>query len=342
MTTTNEEAFLSALRDDPNDELTWWALADWLDDSGQGERAELLRLLSRARTKPLSEHCADSARAAELLAAGVEPVRLEFTNSIGMRFVLVWPGRFLMGSPPDEEGRSGDEQRHEVTITKAFWLGVFPVTQGQWKAVMGSNPSYFRRDGGGKSSVRNASDADLDQSPVELVSWEHAQDFLKKLAALPEEVKGRREYRLPSEAEWEYACRGGPVSSALPFHLDRPSSSLSSTQANFHGDYPCGGAARGPSLQRPCKVGSYKPNRLGLFDMHGNVDEWCLDWYDADSYVSSPPADPPGPASGSVRVFRGGSCFSRGAHCRAAHRGRLEPSDRLNDLGFRAAAVPHE
>jgi formylglycine-generating enzyme required for sulfatase activity len=255
----------------------------------------------------------------------------EFVNSIGMRFVLVKPGKFLMGSPADETQRGSDEHQHEVTITRAFYLGVHPVTQGQWKRVMGDNPAHFSCGG-------NVRDNDLDRFPVESVSWEDAQEFLKKLAALSEEAKSRWGYRLPSEAEWEFACRGGADSSPLPFHFDQPSASLSSTQANFAGNPPYGGAASGPSLRRPSKVGSYEPNRLGLYDMHGNVWEWCHDWYGL--YPSSPATDPPGPADGSDRVVRGGSWSDDGRNCRAAVRVKGAPSFRNYDLGFRAAAVP--
>src|SRR5207248_6430104 len=128
----------------------------------------------------------------------------------------------------------------------------------------------------------------------------------------------------PSEAEWEYSCRGGHVieemreKPALPFHFAQPTSSLSSTQANFDGNHPYGGAAKGPYLKRTCKVGSYKPNRLGLYDMHGNVWEWCHDWYGVDYYAKSPKTDPPGPSEGSVRVRRGGGWYLSGQPCRAA------------------------
>jgi formylglycine-generating enzyme required for sulfatase activity len=271
-----------------------------------------------------------------------------FTNSIGMRFVLVEPGTFLMGSPPDEEGRYDDEGQHEVTLTRPFWLGVYQVTQGQWKAVMGSNPSHFSRTGGGKDSVEDVSDADLDLFPVESVSWQDAQAFLKKLAEMQQQASNGHEHRLPTEAEWEYACRGGhliaevPDEHTLPFHFERAASSLSSTQANFDGNYPYGGAARGPYLDRPCKVGSYRTNRLGIYDLHGNVWEWCNDWYAADYYATSPSDDPPGPDGGSGRAYRGGSWNCGGRNGRAANRYRGSPSNRNFNLGLRVAAVPRE
>jgi formylglycine-generating enzyme required for sulfatase activity len=141
---------------------------------------------------------------------------------------------------------------------------------------------------------------------------------------------------LPSEAEWEYACRGG-ASSSTPFCFGN---SLSSTQANFNGAYPYGGAEAGPSLGRTCPAGSYRPNAWGLFDPHGNVWEWCSDWYAEDYYGKSPAQDPLGPSHGSARVIRGGSWNFYGGLCRAASRYGNGPSARHFNLGFRVAAVP--
>jgi formylglycine-generating enzyme required for sulfatase activity len=140
---------------------------------------------------------------------------------------------------------------------------------------------------------------------------------------------------LPTEAEWEYACRGG-ASSYQTFHYGN---SLSSTQANFNGDYPYGGAAKGPYLTRTCKVGSYNANGFGLHDMHGNVWVWCQDWYDQDYYKQSATKDPSGPDAREGRVLRGGSWYYGGARCRTAFRGRQGPGYRNGDVGFRIALV---
>ena len=172
-------------------------------------------------------------------------------NSVGMKFALIPAGAFLMGSPSEEKRRSKDEEQHEVEITKTFYLGVFEVTQQQWRAVMGSNPSSFNPDGVG---------GDTQDFPVESVSWPDVQSFLERLAAREEEKKGGRKYRLPTEAEWEYACRGG-ASDYQVFHYGN---SLSSAQANFNGNYPYE-AAPGPYLERPSKAGSYEPNGFGLY-----------------------------------------------------------------------------
>jgi uncharacterized protein (TIGR02996 family) len=334
-----EAAFFAALRAEPNDETTWLALADWLEEDGQTDRAELVRLVRRLRTLPVMEvtpeRAALEARVAHLLNAGVRPVVPEVVNSIGMRLALIPPGRFRMGSPPEEQERRGNEEAHEVEITRPFYLGVFAVTQGQWLRVMGNNPSYFCATGEGKEEVAGMDTSDF---PVEQVSWEEAQGFLAKLTALPEEKEAGWTYRLPSEAEWEYACRGG-ASSSTPFCFGK---SLSSAQANFRGAYPYGGAEEGPNLGRTCPVGSYRANAWGLFDLHGNVWEWCLDWFDEDYYGNSPAQDPLGPSNGSNRVIRGGGRSDLGRDCRAARRSWFAPSFRGFALGFRVAAVARE
>src|SRR5262249_11502444 len=148
-----------------------------------------------------------------------------------------------------------------------YYLGAFEVTQEQYQAVMGKAPSHFSRQGPGKLYVQMIADDDLKRFPVENVTWEEAVTFCRKLSALPEEKRLGRAYRLPTEAEWEHACRAG-ASASLPFHFG---SQVSSTEANFFGGEPYGGAAKGPYLSRTAPVGSYKPNAWGLYDMHGNV-----------------------------------------------------------------------
>jgi formylglycine-generating enzyme required for sulfatase activity len=267
----------------------------------------------------------------------------EVTNSIGMKLVRIPAGTFTMGSPEGEVGRGKGDEQHAVEITKDFWLGIHEVTQKQFEEVMGCNPSYFSADGegkpgevykwkpaGGKDKV-TGSTADL---PVENVPWHAAVEYCKKLSARAAE--GGREYRLPTEAEWEYACRGGASSSQV-FHFGN---SLSSSQANFNGKYPYGRAAEGDYLQRTCKVGSYAKNGFGLYDMHGNVWEWCADWFDEGYYGKSPRRDPQGPPEGSHRVIRGGSWDLDGNRCRSAYRAFSAPVDRFRNLGFRVALVP--
>ncbi len=258
-------------------------------------------------------------------------------SSIGMRLVRIPRGTFTMGSPADQKDRRDDEgPQHEVEITREFYLGEKEVTQQEYGAVMGKNPSYFSATGGGKDKVAGM---DTSKFPVENVSWDESMEFCRKLTEKDrKEGKIGRElkYRLPTEAEWEYACRAGaPTSQAFHF-----GNSLSSTQANFDGNFPYGAAAKGRYWGRTCKVGLSEPNAFGLYDMHGNVGEWCLDWYDKDYYASRPGPDPVGPSKGALRVLRGGSWGSHGGFCRSAFRNRLSPEGRHQRYGFRAALVP--
>jgi formylglycine-generating enzyme required for sulfatase activity len=250
------------------------------------------------------------------------------TNSLGLKFVLIPAGTFLMGSPESEQGRSTDEgPQHEVTIAYPFYLGVYPVTQEQYQRLMGANPSHFCRGGRGRGRV---GDEDPRLFPVEKVSWGNAATFCRKLSETAEEFLLDRKYRLPTEAEWEYACRAGK--SGEPFHFG---ATLNATQANFDGTQPYGRTEEGPYLKRPTAVGSYPPNDFGLFDMHGNVWEWCEDWYAEDYYAHSPAEDPLGPESGTDRVLRGGCWSSSAANCRSAYRGRAEPGQHVYRFGFR-------
>jgi formylglycine-generating enzyme required for sulfatase activity len=208
-------------------------------------------------------------------------------------------------------------------IKEDFEIAVHDVTQGQWEAVMGYNPSFFSRNGNGRNAVLGISDEELKLFPVESVSWSDAQKFIKKL-----NEKGRGGkflYRLPTEAEWEYACRGGATSEeecSYHYYFARPTNDLSSEEANFNGHDPFGKAPKGKFLDRPMRVGAYPPNQLGLCDMHGNVWQWC-----ADSW-------------GSDRVLRGGSWDNRGSYCRASYRLGRAPSLRRHNVGFRLVRVP--
>jgi formylglycine-generating enzyme required for sulfatase activity len=251
------------------------------------------------------------------------------TNSIGMKLKLIPSGSFLMGATPDDTSAFDDEKpQHKVTITRPFYLGVYEVTQYEYKQVMDDNPSHFK---------------DSELLPVEQVSWLDAVRFCNKLS----EREGRRPYykiedetvtilggngyRLPTEAEWEYACRAPKDPGDATKH---PFGSDESELANY-------AWFDGNSDKKTHPVGQKRPNRWGLYDMQGNVYEWCQDVYSEVAYRFSRDADPLGPAAAgaSHRVFRGGSWNYGPWYCRPASRYRLTPDYRNDSLGFRVAAV---
>ncbi|WP_157605218.1 formylglycine-generating enzyme family protein [Schlesneria paludicola] len=249
------------------------------------------------------------------------------TNSIGMKFVAVPAGTFQMGSPETEAGSRVDERPvHEVEISRPFLMGVYEVTQGEYQKVIGANPSYFSADGPGAKKVAGLT---TDRFPVEQVSWIEADDYCKKLSELPEEIAAHRRYRLPTEAEWQYACRAG---NSAPFQFG---AALGSKDANINGNFPYGGASRGPFLARTTQVGSYAPNAFGLYDMHGNVAEMVGDWYGRFYYQTSPKVDPKGPEQGADRVVLGGSWGTDAARCRAGFRRSNATSGKAYFFGFR-------
>ena len=237
----------------------------------------------------------------------------EITNSLGMKLVLIPKGTFQMGSPIEEDGAGDDKAQHQVTISKDYYLGVYEVTQALYEKVMGSNPSYFQK--------RVIHKGDSSMYPVEYVSWEHAVEFCKKLSDLPEEKKAGRVYRLPTDAEWEYACRAGSKSA---YSFGESSKSL--------GDYAW---FDGNSNNQTHPVGEKKANAWGLYDMHGNVWEWCSDWY--GDYPKGAVSDSTGPKEGSYRVYRGGSWRNDAANCQSAYRISSAPTFRHRSVGFRLA-----
>jgi formylglycine-generating enzyme required for sulfatase activity len=234
-----------------------------------------------------------------------------------------------MGSPPDEPERRPGEDQVEVIISKGFWMGKYEVTQGQWKEIAGEFPGKLNAGAG-----RNF--------PVYSVNFAEAENFCRRLTERGHasgELPGDWEFRLPTEAQWEYACRAG-TKTATSF-----GDKLSSTQANFQGE-PYNGAARGPSLKRTARVGSYASNPWGLHDVHGNVFEWCRDWFhlklpggtDPDLYSAKDSATR-NENGGISRVRRGGCWADKGWPCRSAFRLRFEPERRHEHIGFRVAAV---
>ncbi len=259
--------------------------------------------------------CAGGAFAAE--AQPGSPAGFEIWPGLRMEFVWIPAGSFVMGSrEPERKQRPDEVPLHEVRITRGFWLGRYEVTQRQWEAVMGENPSRF-------------SDCEP-ECPVERVSWEDCRAFIDKLNARA----GSMLYRLPTEAEWEYACRAGTTT-----RFSNGDSCLSADEANYDGHYPIAGCPRGPYRKRPLPVGSFAPNPWGLFDMHGNVAEWCLDWYAEDYYSRSPREDPEGPEAGRFRCVRGGAWYSYANMCRSAARDWCAPERRHENLGFRLLRI---
>ncbi len=244
-----------------------------------------------------------------------------FTNLLGMKLSLIPAGEFIMGSPDDEKGRAANEVQHRVQIRKPFYLGVYAVTQAEYRQVMDRNPNWFAAGGGGGEKVVGM---DTSQFPVEQVTWDDAVEFCSRLSQ-----REGKTYRLPTEAEWEYACRAGTTT---PFSFG---SSCNGQEANCDGDYPYGTNETGPNLGRTTPVGSYRPNAWGLYDMHGNVRQWCSDWYGSGYYKDSAAADPQGLAIGVERVLRGGSWYYTPAYSRCSYRDELNPTYRGNDVGFR-------
>jgi formylglycine-generating enzyme required for sulfatase activity len=249
------------------------------------------------------------------------------TNSIGMKLVVVPPGEFQMGSPKeqiDDELRTyagdalynrenclqGEGPQHRVRISKPYWLGATHVTQDEYQRVMGVNPSKYLGD---------------PQRPVEQVFWFEAEEFCRKLSELPAEKAAKRQYALPSEAQWEYACRAGTTTRW--YTGGDEAGFLDAAWITLN------------ALHQPHTVAQKKPNAWGLYDMHGNVWQWCQDFYDVGYYANSPTDDPTGPSAGSYHVYRGGSCFFSAKFCRSAYRYFDKPTLRSNDIGFRVVAT---
>jgi formylglycine-generating enzyme required for sulfatase activity len=274
-----------------------------------------------------------SPSAAQDKKATPKNVSVDLGGGVVMKLVGIKPGKFTMGTPKNEQiavkkqfgdiagNYAANETLHEVEITKPFYMGVYEVTQAEYEKVMGTNPSKFSPKGFGKEAVAGM---DTSRFPVDSVSWQDAMSFCEKMSK-----RFKKKFDLPTEAEWEYACRAGTTD---PFHFGQ---ALSSKEANISGDSTYGAVAKGPDLQRTTKVGSYEPNAFGLYDLHGNVREWCKDWLDRGYYDKSPRQDPQGPADGQDRALRGGSWYDGAVSARSAARAWAEPSDAKSHFGFR-------
>jgi len=316
----DEQAFLQAMQENPEDTALRLVFADWLEERGdaRGELIRLLHTLTQSIKVRGRKNLEDRLRA--LLASGVHPVGPFWTNSLGMKFAWIPAGTFLMGSPEREltikdrrKGEGLDEFQHPVTLTKGFYLAIYPVTQACWRQVIGKIPGY--QDLG-------------DDLPVADLTWRDCQTFLRTLSG-----RDGHAYRLPTEAEWEYACRAGTTT---PFYFGK---TISSDQANYDGNYPYGKGNKGTNRNKPTPVGSFPPNAWGLYDMHGSVWEWCVDRWGM-FMLGEEVVDPKGPKQGEYRVLRGGS-YGIAAHAlRSACRERHRPSVSFPTYGFRPVAVP--
>ncbi len=227
--------------------------------------------------------------------------------SINYHMVYIPPGTFMMGSPLSEKGRYDDEEQHKVTLTKGCYIGVTEITQGQWKQIMGDNPSRF--------------EALRENHPVDLVSWNDCQDFIMKLSRKEKSLR----YRLPTEAEWEYACRAGSGSAFT-------NGAISQVKCGNDPNLDKVGWYCGNTKDETQPVSQKEPNAWGLYDMHGNAWEWCRDWYEEHA---SNNINPKGPAAGTSKVFRGGGWGLPARSCRSAFRDNYAPDHKCKLLGFR-------
>ena len=226
-------------------------------------------------------------------------------------FRWIPPGIFMMGSPEEEPERFSDERLHEVVITHGYWLADTVCTQELWEAVM--------------SKSRNQSEFKGAQRPVEQVSWNDVMEFIERI----NKMKDGLDLRLPTEAEWEYACRAG---TKTPFWFGE---NITPDQVNYDGNYPYAGVEKGIYRKETVAIKSLPANGWGLYEMHGNIREWCADLY--GEYPAGPVVDPVGPGQGVDRVLRGGSWDDIGRFARSAYRYRNAPADRYGFTGFRLA-----
>ena len=261
------------------------------------------------KAKEISQATVQQKQAARQAGLAIEK-KIDLGSDVNMVMVFIPAGEFEMGSPLEELKRDDDEAQHRIKLTKPFYMGKFEVTQMQYRVIMTDNPSKF----------------DGDNLPVDNVNWYEAARFIKRL-----NDKTGLKFRLPSEAEWEYACRAGTTTAF------NTGTTIDSDFANYDATAPYADGIIGKELKRTNKVGSYPANAFGLYDMHGNVWEWCSDVYDKNYYKVTPTFDPTGPQEqeGGDRVIRGGAWNEKAHKCRSADRNNRSPKANQPIIGFR-------
>ena len=277
------------------------------------KKAEAEALAKAEALKKAKAETLAKTEAKKKAAAKVAPGKGTFIASNGMEFVYLSPGKFKMGSPETESNRYENEIQHQVTLTQGFYIQITEVTQAQWQSLMKSNPSFFSGCGV--------------NCPVEQVSWNDVQQFIWRL----NQLEGADKYRLPTEAEWEFACRAGSDTAIASGKITASECGHDSNLNEFA--WFCGNSAK---TTHP--VAQKKANAWGLYDMHGNVSEICQDWY--GEYPPDQTTDPEGPATGIDRTVRGGGWSSHARHCRSACRGAISPGQKAYDVGFRLVRMP--
>ncbi len=319
-----EYDFLETILSDPTDSTPRLVYADWLDELGD-PRGELLRIQEELRQLEVPNRERVEARMRELLSAGVEPLTITKTNELQMKFTLIFPGEFWMGSPRNETGRHPREDLHPVRISEPFYLGCHQLTERDffWLYDQESEELSVQLTGTRRLEPQLFSWFDglilcNRLNKMERLPVQYRLTDIQREARDPQPIRSAevawldtKGYRLPTEAEWEFACRAG-TTTATPY-----GDSLSRTDANF----------RGSKRKAGPKVGVHPPNGFGLYDMIGNAWEWCWDWLDDNYYRESLRVDPAGPEHGRYRVARGGGIHSSIQSCRSAFRNRLTPSN---------------
>jgi formylglycine-generating enzyme required for sulfatase activity len=349
----------AAKNNEEDKEVTWHSLSGYVQTKVSREVPKVIGGGARQAPNMIADLSGESPVLVRLSIPPIDSQRLspkEITNSLGMRLVRIPAGKFMMGSPDsDSDASSGEMPQHEVEITKAFYLGVHTVTVGQFQDFVrdAGYQTEAEKDGKGgwgyneqtrkfegpkqQYTWKNTGWEQTTEHPVVNVSWNDAVAFCEWLSR-----KEGKQYRLPTEAEWEYSCRAGTITRYYSGNdVESVREVANIADASFKQKYSevTWAVAWDDGFPFTAPIGRFKPNDFGLYDMHGNVLQWCADWYDEKYYRNGPAQDPQGPSAGSFRVFRGGSFSIRPVDCRAARRFKNVPAFRNCLLGFRVVLV---